>query len=165
MFRYNNPVWIPYADILGQTLPANKGTEMRINKRLLSLLKIIAIVKANLRFQVNFANQVLTIASVEDLTEALYIMQNSTGLQPYKIRFFNEIFYPLYQKKVEEENEQESAIVIQGQLLAAQNKITALYPGTLTDLISSSSLKFQHFLNSLLKLHRLRFLLYPVPFS
>ena len=131
-FRYNNPVWIPYADILGQTLPANKGTEMRINKRLLSLLKIIALVKANLRFQVNFANQILTIASVEDLTEALYIMQNSTGLPPYKIRFFNEIFYPLYQKKVEEENEQESAVVIQGQLLAAQNKITSLYPGTLT---------------------------------
>lgn len=26
-FRYNNPVWIPYADILGQTLPANRGTE------------------------------------------------------------------------------------------------------------------------------------------
>jgi hypothetical protein len=49
-FRYNNPVWIRYADILGQTLPANKGTEMRINKRLLSLLKIIALVKANLRF-------------------------------------------------------------------------------------------------------------------
>ncbi len=47
-------------------------------------------------------------------------------------RFFNEIFYPLYQKKVEEENEQESAVVIQGQLLSAQNKITALYPGTLT---------------------------------
>ena len=105
---------------------------MRINKRLLSLLKIIALVKANLRFQVNFANQILTIASVEDLTEALYIMQNSTGLPPYKKRFFNEIFYPLYQKKVEEENEQESAVVIQGQLLAAQNKITALYPGTLT---------------------------------
>ena len=118
-FRYNNPVWIPYAHILGQTLPANKGTEMRINKRLLSLLKIIALVKANLRFQVSFANQILTIASVEDLTEALYRMQNSTGLPPYKIRFFNEIFYPLYQKNVEEENEQESVVVIQGQLLGA----------------------------------------------
>jgi len=62
------------------------------------------------------------IASVEDLTEALHIMQNSTGLPPYKIRFFNEKFYPLYQKKVEEEKEQESTIVVQGQLLSAQNK-------------------------------------------
>src|SRR5215469_11070492 len=80
---------------------------------------------------VNFANQILTIASVEDLTEALYIMQNSTGLPPYKIRFFDEIFYPLYQKKIEEENERESAIVVQGQLLSAKYRITAL-PGTVT---------------------------------
>jgi len=119
-FTCNNPVWIPYAEILGHTLPANKGTEMRINKRLSSILKIIALVKAYLRFQVNLA--VLTIASVEDLTEALHIMQNSTGLPRYKIRFFNEKFYPLYQKKVEEEKEQESTIVVQGQLLSAQNK-------------------------------------------
>src|SRR5215467_1027347 len=41
---------------------------------------------------------------------------------------YNEIFYPLYQKKLEEENEQESAVVMQGQLLAARNKIT----GTVT---------------------------------
>jgi hypothetical protein len=119
-FTYKNPVWIPYTEILGETLPANEGTEMRINKRLLSLLRITALVKANLRFQVNFDNQILTIASVEDLTEALYILQNSTGLPPYKIRFFNEIFCPLYQKKLEE-NEQESMVVIQGQLVLAQN--------------------------------------------
>ena len=59
-------------------------------------------------------------------------MQNSTGLRPYKIRFINEIFYPLYQKKLKEENEQESTIVVQRQLLSAQNKITAL-PGTITN--------------------------------
>jgi hypothetical protein len=34
-FRFNNPVWIPYTEILGETLPANRGTEMRINRRLL----------------------------------------------------------------------------------------------------------------------------------
>ena len=73
-FRYNNPVWIPYAEILGNTLPADKGTEMRINRRLLLLLRIIALTKADLRYQVIFANQTLTIAAIEDLTEALYIM-------------------------------------------------------------------------------------------
>jgi len=100
--KYNNPVWVPYAEILGNTLPADKGTEMRINRRLLLLVRIIALANADLRYQVIFDNQILTIAAVEDLTEALYIMQNSTGLPPYKIKFFNEIFYPLYQKKLEE---------------------------------------------------------------
>jgi hypothetical protein len=69
--RCNNPVWIPYVEILGETLPANRGTEMRINKRLLSLLKIIAIVKANLRFQVNFANQPSSSA-----TDYLFLIRN-----------------------------------------------------------------------------------------
>ena len=61
-------------------------------------------------------------------------MQNSTGLPPYKIKFFNEILYSLYEKRVEEElkDEQESTIIIQGPLVSAQNKITTLYPGTLT---------------------------------
>ena len=108
--KYNNPVWIPYAEILGNTLPAEKGTEMRINRRLLLLLRIIALAKADLRYQVIFANQTLTIAAIEDLTEALYIMQNSTGLPPYKIKFFNEVFYPLYQKKVEAKFREEQAI-------------------------------------------------------
>jgi hypothetical protein len=105
--KYNNPVWIPYTEILGKTLPADKGTEMRINRRLLLLVRIIALAKANLRYQLIFANQTLTIAATEDLTESLYIMQNSSGLPPYKVKFFNEIFYPLYQKKLEEKLKEE----------------------------------------------------------
>jgi hypothetical protein len=65
-FIYNNPVWIPYSQILGATLPAEKGTEMRINRRLLLLLRIIALTKSALRYQVIFDNQSLTIAAVED---------------------------------------------------------------------------------------------------
>jgi hypothetical protein len=109
--KYNNPVWIPYAEILGNTLPANKGTEMRINRRLLLLLKIITLAKSNLRYQLIFANQTLTISAIDDLTEALYIMQNSSGLPPYKIKFFNEIFYLLYKKKLEEKLREEHSTV------------------------------------------------------
>ena len=63
---------------------------MRINRRLMLLLIIIALAKSDSRYQVVFDNQTLTIAAVEDLSEALYIMQNSTGLPPYKVKFFNE---------------------------------------------------------------------------
>ena len=101
-FHHNNPVWIPYQEILGNTLPADKGTEMRINRRLILLLRIIALAKSESRYQVMFNDQALTVAAVEDLSEALYIMQNSTGLPPYKIKFFNQIFYPLCQQKLEE---------------------------------------------------------------
>jgi hypothetical protein len=110
--KYDNPIWIPYTEILGNTLPADKGTEMRINRRLLLLVRIIALAKSNLRYQVIFTNQVLTIAAVEDLTESLYVMQNSTGLPPYKVKFFNEIFYPLYQKKLKEKLKDDCAASI-----------------------------------------------------
>ncbi|HKG87608.1 MAG TPA: hypothetical protein VKA95_04725 [Nitrososphaeraceae archaeon] len=140
--KYDNPVWIPYVEILGKTLPAERGTEMRINRHIMVLLKTIALAKADLRYQVIFDNQTLTIASVEDLTEALYIMQNSSGLPPYKVKFFNEYIYPLYQKKLEEklkeqrediassiiETETEPQIHLQLSPSAPQNK-TTLSPG------------------------------------
>jgi bifunctional DNA primase/polymerase-like protein len=100
---YTNPTWIPYTEILGNTLPDEKGSEMRTNRRLLLLIRIISLAKSDLRFQVILNDQTLTIANIEDLTEALHIMQNSSGLPPYKARFFNEIIYPLYERKAEEE--------------------------------------------------------------
>ncbi len=101
--NYDNRTWIPYTEILGNTLPDDKGTEMRTNRRLLLLIRIISLAKGDLRFQVILHNQTLTIANVEDLTEALHIIQNSDGLPPYKVKFFTDILYPLYERKVEEE--------------------------------------------------------------
>jgi hypothetical protein len=101
--NYDNRTWIPYTQILGNTLPDDKGTEMRTNRRLLLLIRIISLAKGDLRFQVILHNQTLTIANVEDLTEALHIIQNSDGLPPYKVKFFTDILYPLYERKVEEE--------------------------------------------------------------
>ena len=101
--NYDNRTWIPYTEILGNTLPDDKGTEMRTNRRLLLLIRIISLAKGDLRFQVILHNQTLTIANVEDLTEALHIIQNSDGLPPYKVKFFTDILCPLHERKVEEE--------------------------------------------------------------
>ena len=130
-FRYNNPVWVPYEEILGHTLPADKGAEMRMNRRLMLLLIIIALAKSDSRYQVVFDNQTLTIAAVEDLSEALYIMQNSTGLPPYKVKFFNQIFYPLCREKLEEKlreyHLQENAVIEVG-AKSTLNKVTSAAP-------------------------------------
>jgi hypothetical protein len=42
-------IWVPYAGILAEILPSNKGTDMRIAKRIFSLLTIIPIIKSHLR--------------------------------------------------------------------------------------------------------------------
>jgi hypothetical protein len=160
--KYVNPVWIPYAEILGKTLPADKGTEMRVNRRLMLLLKIIALAKADQRYQVILDNQTLTIASVEDLTEALYIMQNSSGLPPYKVIFFNEYIYPLYQKKLEEEKlreerQQQDVAIIESEkeeqisLLPTQNYkdiTTTLSPGNSVRLTANEICDYYKLQNS-----------------
>jgi Bifunctional DNA primase/polymerase, N-terminal len=137
-FTYNNPVWIPYTEILGAALPAEKGTEMNTNRRLLLLLRVIALVKANQRYQFVFDSQTQTVAAPEDLTEALYIMQNSSGLPPYKVKFFNEIFYPLYQKKLEEQ-QIVSDIVIEVRPSGEEKSSKTIQKDTSATIASSSS--------------------------
>ena len=51
-------------------------------------------------------------------------MQNATGLPPYKIKFFNEIFYPLYQKKLRDEDASAANVVIEVE--SAVDKVSKL---------------------------------------
>jgi hypothetical protein len=103
-----NPVWIPYAPILGQILPAEKGTDNRIMKRILSFLVIITLARAHLRSRLEYGNESLAITDIdEDLHEVLHITQNLTGIPPYKLGFFKETFLPLYKSKQEPDKSQD----------------------------------------------------------
>ena len=71
-----NPVWIPYGQILGEVLPAEKDTDMRTQQRLLYLLNVIPLAKLDSRQKLFDGNQELVIANLEDLAEVLHITQN-----------------------------------------------------------------------------------------
>src|SRR5262249_33327223 len=91
-----NPVWIPFAPILGKVLPAEKGTHNRITKRVFSFLTIITLSRAHLRGRLEYGNENLAIADIdEDLHEVLHITQNLSGVPPFKLRIFKEVFLPL----------------------------------------------------------------------
>jgi hypothetical protein len=93
-------VWIPYAPILAQILPAEKGPDNRITKRILSFLIIITLARAHLRGRLEYGNESLSIANTgEDLHEVLHITQNLSGIPPYKLKVFKEIFLTLYKSK------------------------------------------------------------------
>lgn len=96
----NNPVWIPYGQILAEILPSEKGTDTRTTKRIFSLLQIIPLAKAHLRHKLIFGPETLVIAALEDLKEVLHITQNISGMPAYKLKFFKEIFLPLYRLKL-----------------------------------------------------------------
>jgi hypothetical protein len=102
----NNPVWIPYTEILAEVLPAEKGTDTRATKRIFSLLQIIPLAKAHLRHKLVLGSETLVIAALEDLGQVLHITQNITGMPSYKLKFFKEVFLPLYKSKSEPDKEE-----------------------------------------------------------
>jgi hypothetical protein len=95
-------VWIPYLQYLAEALPSDKGTDTRAINRIFSILNIIPLAKANLRPKLIYGSEALVIATLEDLGEVLHITQNLNGMPTYKMKFFNEIFFPLYIEKSHE---------------------------------------------------------------
>jgi hypothetical protein len=86
---------------------------MRIFQRLSSLLNIIPLAKVDSRQKIIYGNEELVIANLEDLGEVLHITQNISGIPEYKIKFYREVFLPLFRSKNkrEEKNGKEEKIV------------------------------------------------------
>src|SRR5262249_53698018 len=80
--------------------PAEKGSDNRMTKRILSFLVIITLARAHLRGRLEYGNESLAIADIsEDLHEVLHITQNLSGIPPYKLKVFKKIFLQLYKSK------------------------------------------------------------------
>jgi hypothetical protein len=95
-----NPVWIPYAPILAEVLPAEKGTDNRTTRRILSFLIILTLARAHLRNRLEYGNENLAIADInEDLHEVLHITQNLSGVPPYKLKILKDVFLERYKSK------------------------------------------------------------------
>lgn len=92
-------VWIPFESILSESLPSEKGTDVRFVKRLFSLLNIISKVNLFNRLKLQMGNESLTVATPDDLEEVLKLIQNLTGLPTYKLKFFIDVFIPLFVSK------------------------------------------------------------------
>jgi hypothetical protein len=102
-----NPVWIPFCEILGETLPAQKGVDNRIANRLFSLLSIITLSRAHLRGRLVYGNESLTIADIDsDLHELLYITRNTSGIPSFKLRLYKEIVIELFRQKAEQNKDE-----------------------------------------------------------
>lgn len=97
----DSPVWIPFGERLSEALPADRGQDNRAANRLFTMINIIALTKAHLRHRLIFGDEELVIATLQDLREALHIMQDMTGLPPHKLRFYNQYILSLYRSRGE----------------------------------------------------------------
>jgi hypothetical protein len=111
-----NPVWIPYTMILGKVLPAEKGTDNRIVRRIFTFLKITTLSRAHLRCKLKYGNESMVISDIdEDLHEVLHITQNLSGVPPFKLKVFESVFLPLYKSKkspAKKDNREEAIIAV-----------------------------------------------------
>jgi hypothetical protein len=115
-FKPLNPVWIPYHQYLGESLPSNKGPTMRTASHVGALLEIIVLAKSDL--MVDFGIEKQVIARSEDLVETLRITNDITsssysGVPSHKVKFLKEIFIPLIGSKTEPDskNDKEEKII------------------------------------------------------
>ncbi len=106
--NYQNGVWIPYYNILSQSLPSEKGTDVRVAMRIFSLLKLITKINTFLRFKLQMGNETMSISTYKDLEEVLKFTQNISGIPSYKIDFFTTIFIPLFNLKTKPDSNTEN---------------------------------------------------------
>ncbi len=97
----DSPVWVPYTMLLADILPADKGQDNRAANRFFSMLNIVTLSKAHLRHRLILGDEDMVISTLEDLREALHIMQNMTGVPLHKLRFYEQYILPLYKSKKE----------------------------------------------------------------
>ncbi|MGC2685944.1 MAG: hypothetical protein WA323_29175, partial [Candidatus Nitrosopolaris sp.] len=111
---------------MAQILPAEKGTDNRITKRILSFLIIITLTRSHIRGRLEYGSESLAIADIdEDLHEVLHITQNLSGIPPYKLKFFKEVFLPLCKSKQspdKDNNKQERIIALTSRQLCEDYK-------------------------------------------
>jgi hypothetical protein len=138
-----NPVWVPFAPILGKVLPAEKGTDNRIAKRIFSFLSIITQCRAHLRGRLEYGNERLAIADMdEDFHEVLHITQNLSGVPPFKLRVFKEVLLSLYKSKQEPDKIEDGKFSRHEKVIAVTTRqLCDYYKGTIGRTITTDAMK------------------------
>ena len=97
--RESNLIWIPYSDYLAEALPAEKGTDVRMTKRIFAFLNVVTLARSRSRMKLIMGIEQSPIADLTDLQEVLHMTYNLTGIPAYKLKFLKEDFLPLYNSK------------------------------------------------------------------
>ena len=117
-------VWIPFYSILSESLPSEKGSDVRVAGRIFSLLNLITKINSINRPKLIIDNETLAITLLSDLEEVLKLTHNITGIPSYKLDFFTDIFVPLYLSKKEPLSKDD---IIEDRIAVYTNEIAEYY--------------------------------------
>ncbi|MDN5868287.1 MAG: bifunctional DNA primase/polymerase, partial [Candidatus Nitrosocosmicus sp.] len=113
--NYKNNTWIPFQYILSESLPSEKGPDVRTANRMFALLTLITKINAFNRPKLAMGNETLAVSILEDLEEVIKLVQNITGIPTYKMGFFVDIFIQLFlskDKPLEKDGKSEDRIAV-----------------------------------------------------
>lgn len=101
-------VFVPFGDAIKSSVPKTKGFDMTTGNRLMSFLSLLPIMNVDRRPRlVTFApdenekvpKEITPVALFEDLQESIFLMENSSGLRPYQIEWYEKVFLPAFNDK------------------------------------------------------------------
>ena len=123
-------VWIPYNSILAESLPSEKGPDVRFVDRIFSTLNLITQINSHNRLKLQFGNEILNTASISDLDEVLRITHNITGIPSYKLDFFTNVFLPLFDTKKEPESSIKDGSTTEDRIALSTSELAQYYQKT-----------------------------------
>jgi hypothetical protein len=109
-----NNTFIPFRDAVEQSLNAAKAFDMTVADRTLGYLPLLATIHIEdrpglvLRKEHDPIVYTYPFAIFEDLREALYIIQYSSGLRPFIAEWFDNVFLSTFEKKTEPDSKDDS---------------------------------------------------------
>jgi hypothetical protein len=89
----NQRVFVPFSDAVKGSLPKTRGLDMTTSNRLFNFLSLLPVINIDRRPRLVTTTgrekdrliEVTPIALFEDLQEAVFLMENSSGLRPYQL--------------------------------------------------------------------------------
>jgi hypothetical protein len=100
-----NNVVIPFQELLKKLLPKDKAFDMTTAIRFASFLSLLSFINIDKRPRIVIRKegdvilQTIPFALFEDLKEAVFLMEYASGVRPYQLEWYNDIFLEMFNKK------------------------------------------------------------------
>ncbi|MDN5867132.1 MAG: bifunctional DNA primase/polymerase, partial [Candidatus Nitrosocosmicus sp.] len=95
----DNNVWIPFQQILSESLPSEKGPDVRMVDKVFSLLVLVTKINSFNRPKLIMGSENLAISTPIDLEQVLTLTHNLTGIPTHKLEFFSQVFMSKFKSK------------------------------------------------------------------
>lgn len=122
----DNPIWNPFAKIIGKIFPSSEGIEMRHCTRFLSYCNIETLINAERNYMIIFRTNIgmpqnCIITSMNDICSTIEIVDRVSVVPPQKLNFVNDIIKPCAKESVTGEV---SSDILAGKFKAVYGKPT-----------------------------------------